>query len=745
MGDRKLVRIFFGPVPAVILSLALLLALFALVSSIQQAKASGQYYSILLLVIVLGIVALCMLIAANLWSLWRQLRARALGSRLTLRLVAMFAVLVMVPLSVVYYFAFQFLNKGIDSWFEVKVEQAVDNALLLGQTSLEVIKREAVDELLAGAKRLAEADSVDVIQLLNDLRQRGNYQELSLYSESGRIIASSSQEAQSLIRDTPDETILSQIRRGVEYVSLEPLSGDAQQLRVVVPVPSRAVGELPRALQAVKLVPLRYARLAETVERASAQYKQMVFSRGPLKFSLILSLTLVTLVAMLLAAWAAIFLSRRMAQPLRDLAEGTQAVAEGDYRKELPVTSADEFGVLVGSFNEMTRRINKAQSAARRSQREAEQQRTYLETILSHLSSGVLAFDRRYRLLTHNHAANVIMDTDFGANQGHELSSILSEHPRFDAFFGPIEDAMKRGLREWQAEVPVFGTHGRQVLIVRGTQLPGKGLQPGGYVVVFDDVTDLIQAQRDAAWGEVARRLAHEIKNPLTPIQLSAERIRNKYLQKLEPQDRTTLDRATRTIATQVESMKSMVNAFSSYAQPVSIELRHVQLNQLVQDVAELHKSEDRPINMSFELDESMPVITADGDRLRQVLNNLLINARDALVDVSEPAIQISTRCVDGGHNHVELSVADNGPGIPENIMERMFEPYVTTKEKGTGLGLAIVKRIVEEHGGAIWAENQKAGGARVVIRLPVLVQRHGNVTDLNLKPVRARAAGGEA
>ena len=743
MANRSLIRYLFGPIPAFLLSVLLLVALYLLVSSVQHAEATGEVYSALLAVTLLGTLALCALIAGNLWRLWRQRTTGVLGSRLTLRLVGVFAMLVVVPMSALYYFAFQFLSKGIDSWFDVKVEQAVDNALLLGQTSLEVIKREGLEEVRKAAARIASSDRLDNVQLLNELRQQGGYHELTLYSESGRIIASSSQEAQSLILDTPDETILSQVRVGGEYVSLEPVADGGQQLRVVATIPKRAVGEPARVLQAVKLVPLRYARIAESVERASAQYKQMVFSRGPLKFSLILSLTLVTLVAMLMAAWVAIFIARRMAAPLRDLAEGTQAVANGDYRKELPVTSADEFGVLVKSFNEMTQRISRAQGAVRSAQREAEQQRAYLETVLSHLSSGVLAFDQRFRLLTHNQTAIGILGVDLAGDAGATLTHIREKYPNYEPLFKAIADAMERKLNDWQSEVAIFGAQGRQVLMLRGTQMPRKGNQTGGYVVVFDDVTDLIRAQRDAAWGEVARRLAHEIKNPLTPIQLSAERIRNKYLNKLEGDDRTTLDRATRTIAAQVESMKTMVNAFSSYAQPVSMQLGDVNLNQLIQDVVELHKREDRPIAISYDLDESLPELSADNGRLRQVLNNLLINATDALSSSEHPEIRISTK---GYKEHeqrfVELIVQDNGPGIPEAMLERLFEPYVTTKDRGTGLGLAIVKRVIEEHGGTVWASNIEPNGTRITVRLPISAQREQHTTDFKVKPLRARVAG---
>ncbi len=734
-----MIRSLFGTLSVVILLLVLVLALLLLTSAAQHADISGEFYSTLLLVNVLGIVLLAGLVTVNVWHLYRQFRAQALGSRLTMRLLGMFVLLAGIPLAVVYYFSVQFLSKGVDSWFDVRVEQAIGDALLLGRTTLEVLKQDVVDDVSEGAASVTETpSSLEIIRLLDELRERGGYSEVSLFTLTGRIDAFSSQDPQSLVPDTPDESVLTRVQKREAYASLEPISENAQQLRIVVPVLPTEVGKPVRALQALKPLPLRYANLSERIESASTQYKQMVFSRGPLKFSLILTLTLVTLAALLLSVWAAIYISRLVSAPLRDLAEGTGAVARGNYNKELPVTSSDEFGVLVKSFNEMTQRINEAQNTARRSQREAEEQRTYLETVLAHLSSGVLSFDTDLNLLTQNTTASQIFGITFAESDDRSVGAIKKEYPRFESLFAVIEDSMNKGLDEWQHPVTLFGARGRQILIVRGTKLPGKR---GGYVVVFDDVTDLIQAQRDAAWGEVARRLAHEIKNPLTPIQLSVERIRQKYSKKLSAEDYETLDRATRTIAQQVESMKNMVNAFSNYAQPVQMKLKPVRLNRLVQDVAELHRRANSPIKLIFDLDEDLPELMADSDRLRQVLNNLLINAKDALVQTLRPEIRISTLSVrerDG--THIRLTIADNGPGVPKDIMERLFEPYVSTKDKGTGLGLAIVKRIVEEHGGALWVENRGDGGACVTIQLPQ-VMRRDNVTDPNLRVNRGARA----
>ncbi|MDZ7842068.1 MAG: ATP-binding protein [Gammaproteobacteria bacterium] len=741
MANRRFYDKLIGPVPALVLSVVVVAALLMLVAAAQDTEVTAESYLTLLGVNVAGIVVLLALIAGNLWRLRRLWRGRVLGSRLTLRMIGLFVLLVLIPLSAVYYVSTQFLSKGIDSWFDVRVDRAVHDALLLGRTTLETIKQDAVDDLSDAASRLVVVDDeLSLITLLDEIREDGDYVELLLLSQDGRIVASSQQEAGTLIPDRPNQDVLNEVRTGGRYVNLEPLSGGAQQLRIAVPVVSTGISEPSRILQGLKLVPLRYSRLAESIENASARYQQMVFSRGPLKFSLILTLTVVTLAASMLAVWAAIYVSRRMLSPLHELAEGTQAVAAGDYRKKLPVTSSDELGVLVESFNNMTREIHRAQSSVKQHQRETERQRTYLEAILAHLSSGVLSFDHRDRLLTYNAAVVQILGHDFKSLRKQTADEISTSEPKLEPLFGVIRDFIDRDEAEWHAEVTIFGERGRQVLIARGTKISPVRKTGGGYVVVFDDVTELIQAQRDAAWREVARRLAHEIKNPLTPIQLSAERIRTKYLNKVAVEDRDALDRATRTIAQQVESMKGMVNAFSNYAQPSEQKFESLGLNQLVRDVAELFVNETRPSLLHFELEPDLPPITADASRLRQVLNNLIINAKDAVAGVKEPEIHIRTRYVEeDSHEYVELTISDNGQGFTAEDRNRLFEPYVTTKdEKGTGLGLAIVKRIVEEHGGLVNLGNGSRGrGAVVTITLPV--GESAVTTDLKLRRVQQR------
>ncbi len=759
MEIRALIRRFAdryltGILPLAVLSGLLLAALLMMHAASQNSAIFGRIYSLLLLVNVLGIALLLALILLNVYRLIEQYRARVLGTRLTIRLLVMFVGLAVLPVTVVFFFSIQTLNRGIDQWFDVKIEQALDDALALGRSALEATKQDLTKNAQAMAQELeliptGARGQRTLLTALNNLREQYGVTELTLFSQDGKILASAGEagpEAGSLVPNRPRDTILSQARQGLTYAALDASGKSGLQLRVVVPVYGREVGSPVRVLQALQTLAPRYAKLGESVQTAFADYEKLVYLRGPLKFGFTLTLSLIALLTMLVAVWAAMFSARRVVAPIRDLAEATRAIADGDYRKQIPVTSRDEIGILVESFNEMTRRIHRAQSQIKRAQQETETQRTYLETVLTHLSSGVLSFDARGQLQTHNAAAGQILGADLGAGVEHSPGWLRETYPHLAPFAEALAHAFEQGQPEWQVQVALTANNHPRTLIVRGTLLPGANGKRGGYVVVFDDATTLIQAQRDAAWGEVARRMAHEIKNPLTPIQLSAERIRHKFLKRVPEEERETLDRATRTIVEQVEALKSLVNAFSDLARG-GMRSGPVKLNELIRDVVELYRSEavveevaarakkpkgevvplrgaeakGKPLTLALELEPRLPVITADAGRLRQVLHNLLLNARDALAGRPRPRVRLHTHALTEKDAHfIEFRIEDNGPGFPEAMLGRLFEPYVTTKDKGTGLGLAVVKRIVEEHGGSISAGNLPDGGAGVTIRLPV-------------------------
>ena len=721
MGLRTVIREFIRPLPTVVFLLLLFTAVVLLATAAQYESTLSEYFSLLFIINIGGALLLLVMIAANIYRLIKEVKSKQLGSRLTIRFLLTYGILALIPLAIVYAFSLQFLNESIDSWYDVKIEKALDDALLVGRNSMEAVKTDLIANLQDELSDLSEMENqTDLFSALDEIRENRDLTELSLYSLSGRIIASSNADVTVIIPDSPDERMMALAKRGETQSRVEPLTGDSLQLRILIPAPSSGVDQESRVFQVLYQLPFRFSNVGESLEQASSQYNRLLYLRRPLKLSFITTLTLVTLLTGLAGLWAAIISSRKLIAPLRDLAEGTRAVASGDYSKQLPVQSSDELGVLVQSFNDMTGEINRTQQKERQTQSQLEDQRAYLETVLRRLSSGVLSFDLNHQLRTSNETAQQILNIELDQPQIN-IEGLKSKFSWLFPFFDSIQENMRQGGYEWQKEIEVIGPQGRQVLNVRGSRLPYESLSRGGFVIVFDDMTNLIQAQRNAAWGEVARRLAHEIKNPLTPIQLSAERVRHKFMNKVEGDDKQTLDRATRTIANQVESMKQMVNEFSEYAQPVMVQLKPVDLNQLINDVVELYKGSAETVMFDLNLQTDLPMITADASRLRQVLNNLIINAKDALDDTAQARIEITTRQIKiQESSFAELSIRDNGKGFDEAMLDRIFEPYVTTKEKGTGLGLAIVKRIIDEHNGLIRVENLANEGASIVIDLPV-------------------------
>jgi len=700
------------------LSIIFLITSFLLTPATQDADLFGDYYLALMFLNVIGAIILALLTTLNIWRLIREFKARVMGSRLTLRFVGAFAMLTVTPLIIVYFFAVNFLSRGIDSWFDVQIEQALDDALLLGRSSLETIKYDVLGDVRAAANHIDRFGSdVSMARLMDELRENGGFIQVSLHANTGRILPPwSSGLTGSLVPDAPDSSVLRTIRRGLDYAKFEPVSGGSIQLRVAVPVPNSSP---LRVLQVLYPLPLRHSRLGESIQSATADFEKLQYMRNPLKFNFVITLSMVALMTTLIALWIGIYLSRRMISPLGDLAEGTRAVAQGNYETHLPVMSSDELGVLVESFNEMTQQIYNAQSELNQSRQDAEEQHAYLDTVLTHLSSGVISFDAKRTLRTYNSGANRILDIDLSQFRGASIEQLITKLVANEPFFTAIDKHIASNIPEWQEQIVIQGRQGRQTLICSGTRLPEHKQDGAGYVIVFDDASNLIKAQRDAAWGDVARRLAHEIKNPLTPIQLSAERIRHKYLDHIDSNERSNLDRATRTIIEQVESMKSMVNAFSEYAQPVQLTPSPVDLHDLIQDVIELHRQQPNQPEYAFQFEKNLPNALADAAALRQILNNLILNARDALVDTENPQTKISTSSkLIKERQYLTIHFTDNGPGFPQDLLETIFDPYVTTKEKGTGLGLAISRRLVSEMGGEIRAENQNVGGATVIIEL---------------------------
>ena len=728
MAPGAITRVGFGILPMLVLFALLLVSLTLLSDATHNSERFGQMYSMLLLVNAAGLVFLAALVMVNIIGLIRQHRTNVPGARMTSRLVVMFVVLTVVPVSIVYYFSLQFLQRGIDSWFDVRIEQGLDDALDLSHAALDVRLADILNLTVRMAEDLSDAAPATLSLTLYDHRVRSGAAELTLLGGNGRIVASSSSNI-TVIPDQPASEMMMLMRNRKHYIGLDPIGDSGLYARALVPVLSSRSDSEVYTLQALYEVSERFSLLAESVQSAYTRYKELSYLRTPLKFSYSLTLSIVLVLSLLAAIWAAFHSARRLVAPVRDLADATHAVAEGDYSKRLSVASEDELGFLVRSFNDMTRRLARSREQTVRAQQQVEGQRAYLEAVLANLSSGVISMSADSVVRAINRTASKSLGIDARQLLGREISFFASEHAHLTPFVDAVTRHLSQGESRWQEENALLGAGGHQVLMCRGTVLGGTGKRAGGLVIVFDDVTTLIQAQRDAAWGEVARRLAHEIKNPLTPIQLSAERIRRRYLASMDEEEAELLDRATHTIVNQVDAMKKMVNAFSEYARAPNLNLVVMNFNRLVQEVLDLYRSSDLEVQLIERLDAENDLIEGDAGRLRQLLHNLIKNALEAVRGMPEARIIVST-CRVGGmdKNQIELCVEDNGPGFEADVLENIFEPYVSTKPKGSGLGLAIVKKIVEEHGGTISAESGQAGGALVRIRL--LLSSEGRVVS---------------
>jgi nitrogen fixation/metabolism regulation signal transduction histidine kinase len=657
----------------------------------------------------LGLMAL---ILYQLLVLRRKLRERVFGSKLTLRLMVVFALMALIPGGMVYAISFHFLQRSIESWFDVRVDESLKVGLNLAQGAMQNSLKELGEKAETMANALATSPATEGSSL-NRLREQHSIEEATLFTSRGRVIAQSSSDPVALLPDIPGANVLRQVRTQQRVTSIEDIPDRGLFLRVIVPVNVLTIADDIRALQVLQRVPPAIARDAKLIAAGYTDYQTLLLARVDLKRLFGLTLTLAMLLTLFSALALAFMLSEKLSAPLSALAEATRAIAKGDYSKLNPVKSRDEFGVLTQSFNTMTRQIADATDAMERNQQQLEDAKTYLETILSNLTSGVLTFDERLYVKTMNAAASEILSVPVGGFHGLKLP----DWPRHVQAAAPFAEIALRqfassGMRQWEEQMEYRRADGQRTLLIRGTRLGTRG--ETGYVVVFDDITHLIQAQRDAAWGEVARRLAHEIKNPLTPIQLSAERLQQKLHDKLPEHEADILKRATNTIVTHVGALKGMVDDFTQYAHASRMNARVVTLNDLVREVLVLYES--MGVSIEARLAEGLPQIYADPGMLRQVLHNLFQNAIDALTGMEGPRILVTTTLGTGG---VLLTVRDNGTGIAEGVMGRIFEPYVTTKPKGTGLGLAIVKKIVDEHHGRILVENVKPHGATVSIVLP--------------------------
>lgn len=704
-----------------------LVMLFLLATAGADTGLFERKYRLLIRLNVGFVVFLMGVVGYLLWRLRRRLKAGVFGSRLAVRLLLLFSLMAILPGALVYGVSVQFLGKSIESWFDIEVDRALEGGLNLGRGMLDNLLDELQEKARVATPLLSghPITTLKLKQLLNESLD----QEAILFDGEGVAVASSHLDDIEPPLESLSPEVLAQVKAENTYSAVESIPGKGLYLRVIEPLDTSGGEDPGLMLQLLQPVPQKLALDAEIVQAAYGDYQKLLLSREGLKNLYGVTLTLALLLSLFSALAAAFLISERLSAPLGMLAEGTRAVAQGDFSRRHPVQSRDELGVLTESFNLMTHQLEEARILAQRNQQEVESARAYLENILANLSSGVLVFDESLRLRTTNLSAVEILGVPLTELQGFTIEECIAREPGLVFFKTGILEAFHPGKEEeWQCQVERLRDGANQVLLLRGTSLPH--VSGGGGVVVFDDITSLLQAQRTAAWGEVARRLAHEIKNPLTPIQLSAERMQHKLSGKLDPQNAQILLRSTETIVNQVEALKKMVNEFSEYARAPELEFHLLDLNALVKEVLTLYEASERlvpeesqpPIHLL--LASGLPAVRGDSARLRQVIHNLLQNAQDTLAGVEEPAIRVQTEAMTDG---VKLSVSDNGGGFAEHVKARVFEPYVTTKPKGTGLGLPIVKKIVEEHNGTIRVENIRPRGARISITLPAAEKTAGN------------------
>lgn len=730
-----------------------------LVWSTGNASRYAHYYDLLLVLNGILAVALIVWVGALFGRLARQVRRRQFGARLTARFAVFFTLIGILPGALIYVLSVEFMSRSIESWFNVRVDSALEAGLNLGRAALDSQLSELTVRARDMSMQLERSSETEMPYQLTRLREAKDVAEAMVFTSNGRLVAFSSSEFGGLLPDLPPPNVMNQLRVASAYSAAE--ADDFQDaaspgrglfLRVVLPInPADPLAAMlgkssdARWLQVIQPVPDSIAHNANQVQQGFRDYQELALSRLGLRKLYGITLTLALILAVFAAVVVALAVSRRLVRPLLALAAGTQAVGVGDYRPLPEPPVKDEIGQLTRSFNAMTRQLDEARRMVESNRHELERSNIYLESVLSHLSSGVLVFDESFRVTMFNQGAQSILNVDLRMVKGRPLETVegavaLAQRIR-ESFAEHMAVGSERPYWQQQFELerePASDNESKRhvvTLLARGThlQVDGRG---NGYLVVFDDISEVISANRAVAWGEVARRLAHEIKNPLTPIQLSAERLSMKLAPRLDEKDAAMLERATTTIVNQVASLKQMVDDFREYARTPPAQMQRVNINELVSDVLLLYgwdpvdgmvHSREHAVHLHVSLDESIPWVQGDPTQLRQVIHNLLVNACDA-AERENPddgaQVWVTTTLTSSGGNGdgnqlaARLTVSDNGSGFAPQVLTRVFEPYVTTKSTGTGLGLAIVKKIVEEHDGRIDVANRRDGGARVSILL---------------------------
>jgi nitrogen fixation/metabolism regulation signal transduction histidine kinase len=716
------------PISVVVILLAISLTL--LKQAINVPKDT-EYLNLWLLPLNgLILFILSSLIIYNLIRLITRLKSKQSGSRYTARLMAAFSIFTIIPVLIVSFFSINFLGDRIDAWFNVQIESALDDSLELSQRALDVRMRQHLFNLEQVAKEMVVLNPTklsDYAPLLDSKRERLGAFELVLFNANKKIIIYSGDDTDTILPHFPADDIFRTLSLSGYMYQLEPAAKDGLYSRVALTVRPDIETFVLTALFSFSE---KERSLADSVTKARSEYKKTEYNRDLIKQNFRIALLLIMVLSILLAILAAFIYSQKLAEPIRTLLAGTLAVASGNLYKKLPVSDKDDFSLLARSFNAMTARLAQARSDSESSQKQMQQQRDYLNIVLDHINSGVITIDENGIIRRINAAVEQVLQTPLKHYLGKACEEMCNEIPHLIPFLDAIAPYLQSDTKEWKIELNLSLPNGYQTLVCKGAKLPSLVDSTQGHVLVLDDITEVIQAEHEAAWSEVARRLAHEIKNPLTPIQLSAERLQFKLLPELSDQSADLLKRMSKTIVQQVGQMKTMVDAFSQYARAPTLALQLMNINTVAKEVAELYRSNSQQAEIVLDLTD-IPNLQLDQNRIRQMLINLVKNALEAMsTEQTCQQITLSTRHNHEVNNpcyqHIMLEVSDNGGGIRDDIITDLFTPYVSTKSKGTGLGLSIVKKIVEEHAGKIFANNivhqndGKTTGAKISICLPV-------------------------
>jgi len=690
---------------------------------------SNDTFLVLLAISVAFVLCLFFLILFQIFKLLQSVKKEITGSKLTLRLVISFGMMVLIPVLIVYLVSVNFLTKSIESWFDVRVESALEGGLTLGQNTIDIL----IDDIQLKGKSIAYAISNKPFEkreeILIDLREKFSIASAVLYKSDGNISAIS--QSNSTINSTINTTTLTleDLTKGKSgyFVRIEEAKENNLVLKAFIPIFYNNINQttdligLEEILMLSQPIPESIANVAVSVESVFEEYQQLRYSRNSLKIIYTLTLTIVLMLAILTSVAISFVISRRFTRPLSLLAEATNQIAKGNYKKIIPEIGKDELGRLVKSFNSMTYQLDTATKNSKKDRKRLEDARTFLDTTLTNLVTSIIVIDEDQKIKLYNKSAAKLLNFKLSNMIGEKLKNAIKEVKKFDLVISFIDKALKEHNESINIskEIVLDSLKEEKTLILKLSSFQeSSGIS---YILVLDDISVVAKAQRQIAWSEIARRLAHEIKNPLTPIQLSAERVQNKIIDKLNKTDKDLLNKSTNTIIKQVDALKLMVNEFSEYSRSPTIVRKKIDITNLIDEVSYLYSDQNFTIKKNYP--KKRREIRIDENKFRQVLINIFDNSKSALENIKNPRINITVKYND---NFFRLKFEDNGMGVPKDIIERIYEPYVTSKKTGTGLGLAIVYKIIEEHSGSIEIKNVNPGGAAISITLPIKESKIG-------------------